>query len=113
MKKISPKPSIIVRLNIALASIMILGISTMLVSYWLSEHAEQDPLAINIASSLRMQTYRIGLMAMDKEVSTEAWQAVNQKINRSWISPVFICSWPISCSVVKVNILMRIPHLAA
>ncbi len=89
MKKISPKPSIIVRLNIALASIMILGISTMLVSYWLSEHAEQDPLAINIASSLRMQTYRIGLMAMDKEVSTEAWQAANQKINRSWISPVF------------------------
>lgn len=90
MKTLSQKSSIIVRLNIAIASIMMLGISTMLISYWLSEHAEHDSLAINIAGSLRMQSYRIGLMAMDKETLTEEWQAANQKMDDTWKNPVFI-----------------------
>ena len=51
--------SIVTRINIALACIVILAVSTMLWSYWLSDKTEHDAHAVNIAGSLRMQTYRM------------------------------------------------------
>lgn len=64
--------------------------STMLISYWLSERAEHDSLAINIAGSLRMQSYRMGLLATDKATTPEQWQATLEKMEQTWANPVFV-----------------------
>lgn len=89
---ISPvsKSSIIVRVSVALAGIVVLGMSTMLISYWLSERAENDSLAINVAGSLRMQSYRLGLLALDDTPDQVQWLSAQQKIDETWRNPVFI-----------------------
>ena len=48
--------SIVTRINIALACIVTLALGTMMVSYWLSDRADSDAHAINVAGSLRMQS---------------------------------------------------------
>ena len=90
MNSLAPKSSIIVRVSVALAGIVVLGMSTMLISYWLSERAESDSLAINVAGSLRMQSYRLGLLALDDMSDTAQWIAAQQKIDETWSNPVFI-----------------------
>ena len=90
MKSLAFKSSIIVSVSVALAGIVILGMSTMLISYWLSERAENDSLAINVAGSLRMQTYRLGLLALDDAPDEAQWIASQQKIDATWSNPVFI-----------------------
>ena len=90
MNSLVPKSSIIVRVSVALAGIVILGMSTMLISYWLSERAENDSLAINVAGSLRMQSYRLGLLALDDTHDAAQWIAAQQKIDETWRNPVFI-----------------------
>ncbi|WP_225318903.1 histidine kinase [Cellvibrio sp. KY-GH-1] len=86
----TPKSSIIVRVSVALAGIVVLGMSTMLISYWLSERAENDSLAINVAGSLRMQSYRLGLLALDDTPDAVQWLSAQQKIDETWRNPVFI-----------------------
>ena len=90
MNSLVPKSSIIVRVSVALAGIVILGMSTMLISYWLSERAENDSLAINVAGSLRMQSYRLGLLALDETPDAAQWISAQQKIDETWSNPVFI-----------------------
>lgn len=90
MNSLVPKSSIIVRVSVALAGIVILGMSTMLISYWLSERAENDSLAINVAGSLRMQSYRLGLLALDEAPDAAQWISAQQKIDETWSNPVFI-----------------------
>ena len=90
MNSLTSKSSIIVRVSAALAGIVVLGMSTMLVSYWLSARAESDSLAINIAGSLRMQSYRLGLLAMDDSSDVTQWVDAVQKIDDTWSNPVFI-----------------------
>lgn len=83
------KKSIIVRMSVALVSIVLLGTGTMLISYWLSERAEHDSLAVNIAGSLRMQSYRLGFMVTDGRTDTGEWNAAEQKLEATWNHPVF------------------------
>lgn len=90
MNSHASKTSIIVRISVALAGIVVLGMSTMLISYWLSERAENDSLAINVAGSLRMQTYRLGLLALDNTPDAAQWLSAQQKIDETWSNPVFI-----------------------
>lgn len=90
MNSSASKSSIIVRVSVALAGIVVLGMGTMLISYWLSERAENDSLAINVAGSLRMQTYRLGLLALDKTPDAAQWSSAQQKIAETWDNPVFI-----------------------
>lgn len=90
MKPITHKKSIITRISIALAGIVLLGMSTMLISYWLSERAENDSLAINIAGSLRVQTYRLGLLSADQTTDRASWQNARAKLEETWAHPVFI-----------------------
>ena len=84
-----PKTSIIVRISLALAIIVLLGTGTMLISYWLSERAENDSLAINVAGSLRMQSYKLGLLALAQPTQQQDWQAAQEKIAATWTHPVF------------------------
>ena len=53
--------SVITRINLAMAAIIVMAISTIMVSYWLSDQADSDAYAINVAGSLRMQSYRLML----------------------------------------------------
>lgn len=57
--------SIITRINLAMAAIIFMSISTILVSYWLSDQADNDAYAINMSGSMRMHSYR---MALDDSV---------------------------------------------
>lgn len=100
MNSLSSKSSIVVRMSIALAGIIVLGMGTMLISYWLSERAEHDSLAINIAGSLRMQSFRMGLLAIDPALNTSPslenaqsnseWQRAQEKMEQTWSHPVFV-----------------------
>src|SRR5690554_6355494 len=53
--------SIITRINLAMAAIIFMAISTILVSYWLSDQFDNDAYAINMSGFMRMQSYRMGL----------------------------------------------------
>ncbi|WP_397472157.1 ATP-binding protein [Rheinheimera sp.] len=79
--------SIVTRINIALACIVTLAIGTMLASYWLSDKTDNDAYAVNVAGSLRMQSYRLAWLAQhgDKEKLT----AAKAQFEQSWQHPVF------------------------
>jgi two-component system nitrate/nitrite sensor histidine kinase NarX len=51
--------SVITRINLAMSAIILMAISTILVSYWLSDQTDNDAYAINSAGSLRMHSYRL------------------------------------------------------
>lgn len=80
--------SIVTRIGVALSCIVTLALGTMLISYWLSEKADSDALAINIAGSLRMQTYKVALLSQQGK-SDELAEAQQQLLN-SWQHPVFL-----------------------
>jgi two-component system nitrate/nitrite sensor histidine kinase NarX len=80
--------SIVTRIGVALSCIVTLALGTMLISYWLSEKADSDALAINIAGSLRMQTYKVALLSQQGK-SDELVEA-QQQLLRSWQHPVFL-----------------------
>lgn len=67
------KTSIITRINIALAAIIVMAISTIMVSYWLSDQADNDAYVVNIAGSMRMHSYR---MLLEDENQPQYQQAI-------------------------------------
>src|SRR5690554_2483247 len=75
------KFSIVTRIGIALSAMVALTIVTLLASYWLSEKADHDALAINVAGSLRYQAYEYSWHIMH---SPEQAPAVAQALNDSW-----------------------------
>lgn len=80
--------SIVTRVGIALGLMVALTVGTLLASYWLSERADQDALAINKAGSLRMQSYRYAwhrLHQPEAEVTAE----LAQQLQETWQHPVF------------------------
>lgn len=79
--------SIVTRINIALACIVILAVSTMLWSYWLSDKTEHDAHAVNIAGSLRMQTYRMAWLVEQGDTAKIAQARL--EFEQSWQHPVF------------------------
>ncbi len=89
MKISQKKSSIVVRISLALACIVLLGMTTMLISYWISEKAENDSLAINIAGSLRMQSYKIGLLSINGNLNAAEFLKTKNKMNDTWKHPVF------------------------
>jgi two-component system, NarL family, nitrate/nitrite sensor histidine kinase NarX len=89
MKIPEKKSSIVVRISLALTCIVLLGMTTMLISYWISEKAENDSLAINVAGSLRMQSYKIGLLSIDGGVGSNEFLQAQKKMDDTWKHPVF------------------------
>lgn len=79
--------SIVTRINIALACIVTLAIGTMLASYWLSDKSGHDALAVNIAGSLRMQSYRMAWLTQQQDIA--ALQRAHTQFDTSWQHPVF------------------------
>lgn len=79
--------SIVTRINVALACIVILAVSTMLWSYWLSDKTEHDAHAVNIAGSLRMQTYRMAWLVEQGDTAKIAQARL--EFEQSWQHPVF------------------------
>lgn len=60
--------SIITRINLAMAAIIVMAISTIMVSYWLSDQADNDAYVVNIAGSMRMHSYRMLLNTQDQHL---------------------------------------------
>ena len=79
--------SIVTRINIALTCIVGLAVSTMLFSYWLSDKTEHDAHAVNIAGSLRMQTYRMAWLVEQGDINKIA--LARHQFEQSWQHPVF------------------------
>lgn len=79
--------SIVSRIGIALGIIVTLALGTMIISYWLSDRADSDALAINVAGSLRMQTYKVVLLS--EQPGSEAFIVAQEKLTQSWQHPVF------------------------
>ena len=82
------KISIVTRMGIALSLIVALTVGTLLASYWLSERADQDALAINLAGSLRMQTYRYAWHHLQQPDSAETARFADELLD-TWRHPVF------------------------
>lgn len=59
--------SIITRMNLAMAAIIVMSISTIMVSYWLSDQADNDAYVVNIAGSMRMHSYRMLLNSHEQQ----------------------------------------------
>lgn len=78
--------SIVTRIGIALSAMVGLTIITLLASYWLSEKADHDALAINMAGSLRYQAYQYTLQVMYAPAEADA---VAEQLTASWNHHVF------------------------
>lgn len=79
--------SLVIRLSLALAGIVALAVVTMVTSYWISNSSDKDAYAINLAGSLRMQTYRMAYLAQQDKSGELLKQAQNQTLN-SWNNPI-------------------------
>ncbi|MCC5852815.1 MAG: HAMP domain-containing protein [Alkalimonas sp.] len=79
--------SVVTRINIALACIVTLALTTMMVSYWLSDKADSDAHAVNVAGSLRMQSYRLAWLTLQAEPDKLA--SAKAQLGSSWQHPVF------------------------
>lgn len=82
------KSSIVIQISVALACIVVVAITTMLTSYWLSDKADDDAQAINIAGSLRVQSYTVGLLANQASTNEALEQAV-ARLEQTWEHPIF------------------------
>ncbi|MFC0445417.1 ATP-binding protein [Pseudidiomarina halophila] len=80
--------SIVTRIGIALSLMVALTVGTLLASYWLSERADQDALAINKAGSLRMQSYRYAWHHLVNPADESA-QRLAETLQATWQHPVF------------------------
>lgn len=79
--------SVILQLRFALVGIVLLAVSTMLISFWLSQQTKDDALAMNIAGSLRMQTYKVAFLQQQADPAAAA--AAQQQLLSTWQHPVF------------------------
>lgn len=79
--------SIVIRISLMLAGIVALSAATMLTSYWISDKADSDAWAINIAGSLRVQSYQVGLLT--SQDSPEALQQARDQLTQTWQHPIF------------------------
>ncbi|MFU8785496.1 ATP-binding protein, partial [Aliidiomarina sp.] len=79
------KSSLAGSISLALFAIVSLSLITLLISYWLSEQVNRDPEALNVAGSLRYQTYHVAILAArnDEVRLAESVQAINTSWNHS------------------------------
>src|SRR5690606_42141148 len=80
--------SIVIRISMALACIVALSVATMLTSYWISDKADNDASAINIAGSLRVQRSRVGILASHTDASPQHAADANTQPMQSWQYPI-------------------------
>ncbi|WP_127346135.1 ATP-binding protein [Pseudidiomarina mangrovi] len=78
--------SIVSRISIALSAIVALTLGTLLASYWLAERADQDALAINMAGTLRYQSYRYSWHFVQQ---SEQAEVIGVELSNAWNHYVF------------------------
>ncbi|MGD9661934.1 MAG: histidine kinase [Porticoccaceae bacterium] len=71
----------------SIIAIVGLSILTMLSSYWVTEQADKDALAINVSGALRVQTYELGYMAATG--NSAQLQTAIDKFSRGLEQPLF------------------------
>ena len=81
--------SIVIRISMALACIVALSVATMLTSYWISDRSDADVSAINIAGSLRVQSYRVGFLASQPEIDEAQLAEATEQLTQTWQHPIF------------------------
>lgn len=81
--------SIVIRISMALACIVALSVATMLTSYWISDKADNDASAINIAGSLRLQSYRVGFLINQPDIDQQQINDANAHLMQTWQHPIF------------------------
>lgn len=81
--------SIVIRISAAIAGIVALSMATMLTSYWISDRADSDAAAINIAGSLRVQSYEMGFLLAQPDVDELQLQQVLERLEYTWQHPLF------------------------
>lgn len=81
--------SIVVRISIALAGIVALSMATMMTSYWISDKADSDAAAVNIAGSLRAQSYQFGMLIGQPDRDEQQVAVVADKLTQTWQHPIF------------------------
>ncbi|TRW50510.1 HAMP domain-containing protein [Aliidiomarina halalkaliphila] len=81
--------SLVTRISFGLLLIVTLSVMTLIASYWLSDRVNQDPQAMNIAGSLRMQTYHAGLLAMQGPGADEELARITERLQATWEHPTF------------------------
>ncbi|WP_049723439.1 histidine kinase [Gilvimarinus polysaccharolyticus] len=80
--------SLVISIKLTLAGIVALAAMTMAVSYWISDRSDNDAYAINLAGSLRMQTYRLALLTHTDSVSPEAITQARKSLEQTWNHPL-------------------------
>ncbi len=81
--------SLVLSIKLALAGIVALAAMTMTVSYWLSDQADSDAHAINLAGSLRMHTYRVQALESNPAATDEDRDQARAQLERTWAHPLF------------------------
>ncbi len=81
--------SLVLSIKLALAGIVALAALTMAASYWLSDRADSDAHAINLAGSLRMHTYRILALEDNPAATEEERERARTQLEQTWSHPLF------------------------
>lgn len=81
--------SLVLSIKLALAGIVALAAMTMAASYWLSDRADSDAHAINLAGSLRMHTYRVLALEGNPAATEEQRQRARTQLQQTWSHPLF------------------------
>jgi len=81
--------SIVIRISVALAGIVALAMTTMLTSYWISDKADSDAAAINIAGSLRAKSYHLGMLVNNPSATDAQKSAASERLTETWHHPIF------------------------
>lgn len=84
------RTSLVIRISLALAGIVALAAATMVTSYWISDRADNDAYAINLAGSLRMQSYRLAFLANQPEPDEQQLESAVAQLTETWEHPIFI-----------------------
>lgn len=80
--------SLVLSIKLALSGIVALASVTMVLSYWISDSADTDAYAINLAGSLRMQTYRLALLEENAQASAQMLAEARAKLIDTWSHPL-------------------------
>ncbi|WP_027329407.1 histidine kinase [Marinimicrobium agarilyticum] len=81
--------SLVLSIKLALAGIVALAAMTMAASYWLSDRADSDAHAINLAGSLRMHTYRLLALEDNPAATEEERERARARLESTWAHPLF------------------------
>ena len=80
--------SLVTSIKLALSGIVALAALSMAISYWISNSSDSDAHAINLVGSLRMQTYRLALIAQTDPTNSEALAEARATFEETWRHPL-------------------------